>query len=136
MNAFAVIISAIVAMGIGMLWYGPLFGKAWMASMGWDAKAFAKAKREAEKKGMGKTYAAALASNLVLVVALAYFIDVLVVTSVVRGAVLGALVSIGFVATSSLSAVLWEGKSVRTYLIYVSYSIVTLAVCGAILAAW
>ena len=33
-NIFAVIVALIVYMILGMLWYGPLFGKTWMALKG------------------------------------------------------------------------------------------------------
>jgi hypothetical protein len=34
-NYLAVIAAAIAAVGVGVLWYGPLFGKEWMKLMGY-----------------------------------------------------------------------------------------------------
>lgn len=33
----AVVVGAVVAFGVGWLWYGPLFGKQWMAGVGMSA---------------------------------------------------------------------------------------------------
>ena len=33
-NWIAVIVGAVIAYGLGWLWYGPLFGKAWMSGLG------------------------------------------------------------------------------------------------------
>ena len=35
-NWISVLGAAIVGMGLGALWYGPLFGNAWMRSLGMD----------------------------------------------------------------------------------------------------
>jgi hypothetical protein len=32
-NWIAVVVAVVLLEGLGMLWYGPLFGKAWMAAM-------------------------------------------------------------------------------------------------------
>jgi hypothetical protein len=51
-NYFAVLVAAGANMGIGFLWYGPVFGKAWMHEMGITA-----AKIEGmAKDGMTVTY--------------------------------------------------------------------------------
>ena len=34
LNWLAVIVGAVIAYGLGWLWYGPLFGKAWMGGLG------------------------------------------------------------------------------------------------------
>lgn len=34
-STLAVVLAAVVSMIVGWLWYGPLFGKQWMALMGW-----------------------------------------------------------------------------------------------------
>jgi hypothetical protein len=51
-NYLAVIVSAIWAMVLGAIWYGPLFGKQWMKIVGInskDKKAMAKMKKESGK---------------------------------------------------------------------------------------
>ena len=50
-NFAAVLVAAIVGFIIGILWYGPLFGKSWMRLMGMTDKQL----KEARQKGMGKT---------------------------------------------------------------------------------
>lgn len=132
----AILLASIISMGIGMLWYGPLFGQTWIKAMGWNPKVMAKEMKKAKAKGMGKTYVAAFVSNVVMFAILAKLIYAFTITSPLAGAGLGILIWFGFVATSSLSPVLWEGKTVTAYAVYNGYAAVTLAIAGALLAAW
>ncbi|MCH7574095.1 MAG: DUF1761 domain-containing protein [Candidatus Marinimicrobia bacterium] len=34
-NYLAVLVAAAIEFGLGALWFGPLFGKPWMAAHGW-----------------------------------------------------------------------------------------------------
>ncbi len=34
LNWWAILVATVVAFGIGGLWYGPLFGQAWLKAMG------------------------------------------------------------------------------------------------------
>ena len=44
-NRRAILVAAIVALIIGSIWYGPLFGNAWMKLMKFDPKEVAKMKK-------------------------------------------------------------------------------------------
>ena len=46
------------------------------------------------------------------------------------------LAAIGFVATSAYTTVSFEGRSLKVYLLGISYQTVSLLVMGAILGAW
>ncbi len=52
------------------------------------------------------------------------------------GAGLGALLWLGLVATTSLSSVIWEGKSFRLWTLNNSYSLLNLMIVGAIMGTW
>lgn len=52
------------------------------------------------------------------------------------GAQVGFWIWLGFIAASSLSAVLWEGKKPVIYYIYNSYMLLSLLVFGGMLAVW
>ena len=131
-NYWIVLVAAVAGMVIGFLWFGPLFGKQYMALMNFDKKKM----QEAKKKGMGKTYALAYLTSLVMAYVLAYFVSYAGAKTIADGAALGFLVWIGFFATTQLGMVLWEGKPVKLYVITTLHYLVTLAVMAAILAVW
>lgn len=131
-NYLAVLVAAIVSMGIGFLWYGPLFGKLWMQMAGLDDKKLQKAKQ----KGMAKTIAVASISTLVMSYILAHFVDYVEAKTIADGAVLGFWLWLGFFATTQLGIVLWEGKPIKLYLINTFHYLVALIVMAAILAVW
>ena len=132
-NYFAVLLSALVSMGLGALWYSPLlFGKQWIALMG-----FTPEKMEAAKaKGMGKSYSIAFVGSLVMACVLANFVSSMQITAVGAALQLGFLAWLGFVATVSLGQVLWEGKSWKLYWILNTYQLVSLLISSVILTLW
>lgn len=127
MNYIAVIGAALLNMALGMVWYHPkAFGTLWMKAVGL---------KEIDKKGMGAKYAANAAASLVFAIVLALVINMTGTTSAAEGALLGATVWLGFMATSNLPAVTFEGRPLRAYLIFAGYQLVVYAVSGAALAA-
>ena len=126
----AVLVAAVVGMIIGALWYSPLlFGKAWMKLM----KLTEKDMKKAKEKGMTKNFAIAFAAVLVMAYVLAYVIDIANVGNIGDGVVVGFWLWLGFVATSMLNSVLWEGKPSNLYFINITHYFVVLLVMGAIL---
>ena len=62
-NLLAVLLAAVAANLLGMLWYSPLlFGKKWMGLSGLTDKKL----QEAKKKGMAKNYFIGFVSTLVM----------------------------------------------------------------------
>ena len=131
-NYLAVLVAAIASMVIGFIWYGPLFGKMWMRMMGFDKKKM----DEAKKKGMGKTYALAFLTSLIMSYVLAHFVSYLQAMTIADGAILGFWLWIGFFATTQLGMVMWEGKPVKLYILNTLHYLVTLIVMASILAVW
>lgn len=135
-NYLAILVAAIANMAIGTLWFGPLFGKAWIKMMGFTHADMEKAK----KKGMAGTYVIAFISSLVmacvmkhsLVFASAY----LGITGWSAGLQGGFWNWLGFMAPVLLGTVLWEGKSWKLWILTASYYLVALSVMGVILASW
>ncbi|MEK7554653.1 MAG: DUF1761 domain-containing protein [Patescibacteria group bacterium] len=131
-NYLAVFASAVASMAIGFLWYGPVFGKQWIAMMG-----FTKEQMDAAKsKGMTKSYVIALIGSLVTAYVLAHFVVYTGAVNITGGLQTGFWVWLGFVATVALGSVLWEGKSWKLYGLNMSYQLVNLLVIGVILAVW
>ena len=126
-NYIAIFLGAIANMVVGMVWYGPLFGKPWMEMMGFNKKDMEKA-----KPNMGKTYLIAFISALVMSSVMAYIVDYAQAKDAVSGAQAGFWVWLGFLATSQLGMVLWEGKPWKLYGIYVAYYLVSLIIMGIV----
>ena len=126
-NLLGVLIACIVSIGIGALWYSPvLFGNVWMKLTGFDKKKI----EEAKKKGMVKSYLISFLGILVMVYILGYLMDATSISFVL----LAVLIWRGFMATTALSVVLWEGKSFKLYLINVLHHLVVLLTAGVILS--
>ena len=131
-NYLAVLVAAVINMALGALWYSPvMFGKMWMQLMNFTPEKMAEA-----KKGMGKAYVAAFLGALVMSYFLAVFVATFGAGSFGEGAQVGAFLWLGMIATTSLSAVLWEGKSPKLYYMFNSYQLVILVITGGMLAVW
>src|SRR5713226_2516090 len=106
MNWVAIIVATVAAMVIGFLWYGPVFGKTWMALT-------------------------ALAA-FVEAIALNWFINETGWTTGSGGALIGLYASLGFTATAFFSQTLFIGRQGRLYAIDAGYQIFQAVVMGAI----
>lgn len=132
-NYVAVLVAAIASMAIGALWYSPLlFGKLWMALSGVSEGRLA----ELKSRGMSKMYAANFVAVLVMAYVLAHFVEIWGVSDIAMAGQLAFWTWLGFVATTMLGSVLWEGKPVLLYIIGVSYYLVSLLAMTGILAWW
>lgn len=136
-NLWAVLVSAIVAMALGFLWYGPLFGKAWMQMMGVTSQTM---NDPAMKKSMWWRYLlmfiGALLTNYVLAHALVFASTYMNVSGLVAGLQAGFFNWIGFIAPVTLGAVLWENKPWKFWFLNAGYYLVYLLIAGMILASW
>mgnify|MGYP001579531602 CR=1 FL=1 len=131
-NYLAVLAAAVASMVVGFIWYGPLFGKLWISLMNFDKKKM----QEAQKKGMGKTYALAFLTSLIMSYVLAQFVGYVQAATIAEGTVLAFWLWLGFFATTQLGMVMWEGKPVKLYLLNTLHYLVTLGVMASILAVW
>ena len=132
----AVLGAAVASMVVGALWYGPLFGKKWIALSGMTKEAMESAK----SKGMGKLYALGFVGSLVMSYVLAHALVFASSYTETSGLPAGLMVGfwnwLGFVAPVTLSSVLWENKSWALWFLNNSYYVVSLLIMGAILAVW
>lgn len=131
-NLAAVLVAAVAHLILGMLWWSPLlFGKQWMDLMG-----FKKKDMEAKKREVRKAHLVSFISALVAAYVLALIIGVLVITDPVEGAVVGAIMWLGFTATVTKTGMMYSGKKHSLWAIDTGYWALIFAVMGAILAVW
>jgi Protein of unknown function (DUF1761) len=135
-NPLAVIVGAIIMMVIGWLWYGPVLGKQWVASMGWTPEAM----QEKMKKGMGVSYLimfiGALLLSYVLYRAVGYGEVYRGFSPINAGLSYSIANWLGFVAPATVGGVLWEGKSWKWWFITAGYFLVVMIILGVIFAYW
>ncbi len=136
-NYLAILVCGIVGFGLGWLWFGPLFGKQWMALSGKTMPAMMTPEIKAQ---MNKSYAIAFLGSLVMAYVLAnalVFASTYLHTSgVSAGIAAGFWNWLGFIAPVTIGMVLWEGKPWKLWVLNAGHYLVTLCVMGVILALW
>ena len=127
LNWLSILGATLAGFALGGLWYGPLFGKAWMNAIG---------KTEDELQPSPTPFVVSFVTALITAIVLALLINALGVVRVVDGLALGAIVGIGFIATAMASDSAFCGWGVRLFLIQSGYRVVYSVIMGAILAFW
>ncbi|MBI4132648.1 MAG: DUF1761 domain-containing protein [Candidatus Sungbacteria bacterium] len=134
-NYLAVLAAAIASFVLGFLWYGPLFGKQWKNLMGFTDESM-KAMKMTPLSSMIGGFITSLVMSYVLAHALIFAARYLGTTGISAGLMAGFWNWLGFVATVTLGAVLWEGKSWKLWLLNNGYWLLSLLGMGVILALW
>ena len=127
-NHLAIISAAISAFVLGGLWYGPLFGAAWMRENGFTKEALAKG-------NAGKIFGLAFVFTLVMAYNLAAFIGDPAIKAG-QATVYGALTGFGWIAMGLFVVGLFERRSAKLMVINGAYMTVALTVMGAIIGVW
>ncbi|MBC8193102.1 MAG: DUF1761 domain-containing protein [Candidatus Marinimicrobia bacterium] len=137
-NYWAVLVSALVFFGIGAIWYGPVFGKAWIKSMG-----LSEADLEAQKaeENMVMSFGLMFVSSLLMALATAYLIDYLLFVFPDSGAVKVGLTTaffvwVGYTFSYLITAPAFEKRPWSYVWINGGYWLVGLAVTGIIVGLW
>jgi hypothetical protein len=126
LNWMAVVAAALVGFATGGLWYGPLFGKAWMAAAGMtDASISARSPLQ--------TYGLTVLLNLIAAASLGMFIGG---GDLEFGLFAGLMTGATFVATALGVTYLFEAKPLRLWLINAGYQTLNFTLMGTILGAW
>ena len=135
-NYLAVLAAAVANMALGALWFGPIFGKAWVKASGMSDEKVAQAK----SKSMAGNYALMFIGSLVMAYVLAHALvfgnTYLGTAGISAGLTVGFWNWLGFVAPVTIGVVLWDGKPWKFWAITYLYNLVGLLIMGAILAVW
>ena len=122
---------------LGGLWYSPvLFSKKWIALQN---KTEDQMRAEAAAANMPVMYASAFLTGLIIAWAMAMvFAHVAndMPMNAAHGALFGALLWLGFAATTSYATALFSGKSRQLWFIDSAYNLVSFVLAGIILAVW
>lgn len=134
-NWIAVLAAAVVSMITGYVWYGPLFGKAWMKEVGLSKADMDKRDKTIGMR-MGTLFVGSILMAWVFNHALIFAIDYLGIGGV-NGALMGAFFNwLGFIMPVTLGMKLMEDRSWKLWTIQNGYYLVTLALMGVVLVMW
>jgi hypothetical protein len=133
-NYLAIVACAVVAMVLGYLWYGPIFGKEWMRLMGMHGGSMGGGKNMGMLYGI--QFVGALLMAFVTAHALIFASAFLHESGTSAGLMTGFFNWLGFVAPTTIGMVLWEGKSWKLWAIVAGYWLLTLCTMGVILSLW
>jgi len=136
-NWLAILVAGIVIFMLGGLWYSPvLFAKKWIALQN---KTEEQMKAEAAGANMPLMYASAFLTGLIIAWTMAMVFAHIandIEMNAAHGALFGALLWLGFAATTSYATALFSGKPRQLWFIDSAYNLVSFVLAGIILAVW
>ncbi|MBI5139353.1 DUF1761 domain-containing protein [Candidatus Nomurabacteria bacterium] len=127
-NLVALLLAALANMAVGMVWYGPLFGKTWMGLMGMTPDSMKTMPLTAKQAIFG-----GFITSLIMSYVLAHFAYLSGVENFWGGLQLAFWVWLGFVATTSVSSFLWEGKPFKLFVLNAVEELIALSLMVAVL---
>lgn len=132
-NFWAVLVATLSTFVVGALWYGPLFGKAWMDLVGMTEE-------NIKDVNMGKVYGLAFVFELIMAFNLAMFLtgspEAVEMMSAGMGAFYGFLTGFGWIFFAMAVNNLFEQRSWKYTLINGGYWAVSFTIMGLIIGAW
>jgi Protein of unknown function (DUF1761) len=127
-NLLAVIVSAVVTMIIGALWYSPmLFANTWLRLIN---------KNMEDVRGDATMYAGTFVAALLAAYVLAVVIRALGATTLINGILVGILTWLGLVAAPTFTYATFNGPNRQVWMLFAGYQLVAFVIMGAILGVW
>ena len=127
LNWWAIIVATVTAFALGALWYGPLFGKAWVAALG---------KPEDELQPSPEPFIVSAIAALITCIVVAALMQGLAMTGLITGIVFGLITGIGYIATSMASDSAFCGWGWKLWAIQAGYRVAYSALMGGIIGIW
>jgi len=126
-NWLAVLVATVSAFIVGGLWYGPIFGKAWMAEMGFTED-------DLKDANMAKIYGTAFVLEFIIALQLAFLLGHGGTEPTVgQGAVYGLHIGLFFIAAAMGVNALFSRTSLKLWFINAFYFVILLTLMGVIL---
>ena len=129
-NHLAVLVAVVLQFVLGFLWYGRLFGEAWMGMVGLDMATI-----EADPAG-AEEWITNTVTAVVSMYVLAWLFTRINVTSLVQGLLIGLLIGFSFVLLSIMTSGMFAKDPYGLAWITGGFTTAGLAVGGAVLGAW
>ncbi|MTI33578.1 DUF1761 domain-containing protein [Xanthovirga aplysinae] len=126
-NWFSIGIATLSSFLVGGIWYGPLFGRAWMRAFGFSEE-------NLRNRSIPKTFGLSLLLAFFAATNLEMFIGL--EADFTFGLIAGFFTGLGWVATFLGILYLFEMQTLKAYLINAGYCVLSLTTMGAILGAW
>ena len=127
LNWPAAAVGGIAYFMIGWLWYGPLFGKAWMKEKGME---------EHPEPPEPINFLYSLILQLIVAVSLGLFIVAMDINTALQGLYVGLAAGAGFVLTTMGVNGIYNDMSIKLLAIDGGYHLVGFAVAGLIIGLW
>lgn len=127
LNWLAIVLATLASFVLGYLWYGPVFGNAWLAAQGKTAD---------DIKPSVTPFIITFFTTLATCIAMAVILQMLDVDNLAGGALLGLVVGIAFITCSNISDGAYCGWSWKLVAIQSGYRTVYCGLMGIILAIW
>lgn len=124
---WAIVVATAAAFALGALWYGPLFGKAWVAALG---------KSEDEIQPTPTPFVVSAVAALITCVVVAALMHGLDLTGIGPGLLFGLITGVGYIATSMASDSAFCGWGWKLWAIQAGYRVTYSALMGTIIGAW
>ncbi|NTV31187.1 DUF1761 domain-containing protein [candidate division WWE3 bacterium] len=127
-NLIAVLVSAVMYMSLGIVWYSPsLFGKQWNTLID---------RNEGKSNNKILSYGVAAGSSLLTSYVLAHMIQLVDARTIASGIETGFWLWIGFIATTGATNYSFEGRSWQLFFIDQGYHLVGLILMGGVFGVW
>lgn len=123
----SVVLATISAFLVGGIWYGPLFGKAWMHALGISEETMS-------KRNMPMVFAVAFLLSLVAAINLDLFLGP--EADIRFGAAAGFAAGLGWVGMFLGILYLFEHRSFKAWAVNAGYCTVALTIMGLVLGIW
>ena len=127
LNWWAIVVATAAAFALGGLWYGPLFGKAWLAALG---------KTEDEIEPTPQPFIISAVTAFLTCVVVAALMSGLQMTGLLAGLAFGLLTGIGFIATAMASDAAFCGWGWKLWAIQAGYRVAYSVLMGGIIGIW
>ncbi|NQV29918.1 MAG: DUF1761 domain-containing protein [Candidatus Marinimicrobia bacterium] len=137
-NYWAVLVSALVFFGIGALWYGPVFGKAWMKSVGMTEESL---EADKAKTNMALSFGLMFISALLMALVMGHLVDYMLFvfpksTALGIGLTTAFWSWLGFVLAYLITAPAFENRPWSYVFINGGYWLLGLSSTGVIVVLW
>lgn len=127
----AVIAAAVAAFAVGALWYGPLFGRSWIAAHGYSEQELAEMRTDP-----GKSYFVSFIALLVTASVLSMVLGWTGIETVSEGIRVAFVCWLGFMLTVGVTTWAFSNRKAATLLIDAAHQLAYMLIMGAILTAW